>query len=308
MIIYSLVSQSGITISPKVIHGVDRPWAVYPDETTAVPFRVDTSGSQFVTFASGGDDPAQNASSFDMFKYQVGVDRGSYEIAAGDTAITLSSDFNNFRRDQFPKYIYDINQNSFHIINGFTGSVSIGSVVRSRIDLADSITSATSESLIIKYNDVENAYDTNLNSELNIVQNPPWIRYTDPESIGTGSSIASGAFIDWGNEIDMRGYNTLTVFCELLIANSTDVGVRALGKHASAGANEYNQIIKTVGSSDVKVEDHYYEFNDDSNQFMILDFEIGNGIPYIQLQHRARTTDAGNASGSLTASFVKSWN
>ena len=166
-------SQSGNTISPRVIHGVINPYVQHPEGTYAVALRVDESGSLYTT---------GNASSFDMFKYQVGVDKGTYNVKALDNVITLSSDFNSYRRDQFPKSIYNIADDSFHIISGFTGSVIVGSITRSMIDVSTPITTATSESLMIKYNSVKNAYDVNLDSEKNIIQNPEWERYTAPES------------------------------------------------------------------------------------------------------------------------------
>jgi len=295
-------SQSGNTISPRVIHGVIKPYVQHPEGTYAVALRVDESGSLYTT-AKG------NASSFDMFKYQVGVDKGTYNVKALDNVITLSSDFNSYRRDQFPKFIYNIADDSFHVISGFTGSVIVGGITRSMIDVSTLITTATSESLMIKYNSVENAYDVNANSQLNTQQNPPWMRYTATEAlISTTFNMTSSVFQDLGAEIDMKGYNQLGVWLTVDINTSSNVDVRVLHKHTSAGSEEYRDInvqLITPSVSHSRVNLNDYRVGTNTDQLFKMNIDVDATTPYVQLQVKEGTA---NGDAQIDAAYItKAW-
>ena len=135
------------------------------------------------------------------------------------------------------------------------------------------------------------AYDASTNTQQNSVLNPVYDHYTDVETLDSATASVSSTWVDIGSEISMQSYNNglawITVTTES--GSSTDMRFRMLAKHTSGGSEEYNFPIRTVGASDVKVEDEYLELNDDVNQNIILGWDTDNIIPYLQLQASAGT-------------------
>lgn len=138
--------------------------------------------------------------------------------------------------------------------------------------------------------------DTNKVSE----DSPNWMRYTGPETLIASSQTITGSAADLGYEIDCQGYTRLLAYITLDINDAADVRIQALGKHTSAGAEEYKLPIKTVSSSDVKVLAHYYEIDSDADQLIILDWDV-TGIAYVQLQVWAGTA---GTTGAITAAYA----
>jgi len=102
----------------------------------------------------------------------------------------------------------------------------------------------------------------------------------------------TAAWVDLGGEVDVKGFNRIAVWLNVDINDSLDIRIRALAKHTSAHADEFNLPIRTVSASDVKVEDEYFEFNVDADQFVVLAVELGNVIPLVQFQVQAGTVGA----------------
>ena len=99
------------------------------------------------------------------------------------------------------------------------------------------------------------------------------IFYKDNEAqeIISSAQTLTNSWEDLGEEIDCRDCHSIGVFLTIDINSSTNVRIKALGKHTKAGTEEYNMPIKTVSSSDVKIEDEYLEFNDDSDQLVVIE-------------------------------------
>jgi hypothetical protein len=106
-----------------------------------------------------------------------------------------------------------------------------------------------------------------------------WNQYTHPQTIVTAQDLTA-AYADFGPEIDMRGFTHLSVYIITDVNDSENVTLKLLGKHTSAGTDEFElnggttQALWTTGASDSKVQ---YEFN-------------VKGTPFIQLQSIAGTT------------------
>lgn len=139
-----------------------------------------------------------------------------------------------------------------------------------------------------------NHYDKFCKKVLNVGVNG--LPYTDIVSVATTSDIgtANSVYIDQGDEIDMRGYNTLGVYVNFTTNDSTTNTIKILSKHTSGGADEYilassSDYVKTVGDSDVKI---------------CYEFETGGIIPYIQIQSAAGAV--GTTAGTLTIDVAKS--
>lgn len=129
----------------------------------------------------------------------------------------------------------------------------------------------------------------------------PWNHFTSAAAVSTGQAVSSG-WADFGDEIDVQGYKSLLVWTSLTHYASSNCRVKALAKHATSGADEYELPIKTVSTSDVKVNSLYYELDSDATQKMLLDFDI-TAVPYVQLQIQAGTV--GTTGDVIAASITK---
>ena len=129
----------------------------------------------------------------------------------------------------------------------------------------------------------------------------PWNRFTAASVVSTGQTVSSG-WADFGGEIDVQGYKSMVVWTSLTHYASSNCRVKALAKHATSGADEYELPIKTVSTSDVKVNSLYYELDSDATQKMLLDFDI-TAVPYVQLQVQAGTV--GTTGDVIAASITK---
>jgi len=101
------------------------------------------------------------------------------------------------------------------------------------------------------------------------------------------------AFVDCGSEIPMFGKSGCTFFITLDINDDADLRFRVLGKHTSAGAEEYSLVIKSPGAGVVAVEALYYEFTSDTDQLLVVRVETNGEIPYIQPQIMRGVNGAG---------------
>jgi hypothetical protein len=119
-----------------------------------------------------------------------------------------------------------------------------------------------------------------------------WNQYTDAEELVDAQDLTD-SYADFGAEIDMRGYTHLSVYIITDVNDSENVTLKLLGKHTSAGTDEYEldggttQALWTTGASDSKL---HYEFN-------------VKGTPFVQLQAIAGTV--GGTAGDLSISITK---
>lgn len=132
---------------------------------------------------------------------------------------------------------------------------------------------------------------------------PVWSRYAGPETILSASQAFTASWVDLksGYEIDCRGYNRLILYAVVDHTDGANYRFRALGKHTSAGSEEFLLPIKNVGTTDVAVNAHYYELDSDADQSIILDWDV-TGIPYVQIQIQVGTIGAGTAA--VTAAYA----
>jgi hypothetical protein len=138
------------------------------------------------------------------------------------------------------------------------------------------------------------SYDPSTQSIKTSSLNNVWNQYTDAETLVSAQDLTA-SYADFGAEIDMRGFTHLSVYIITDVNDSENVTLKLLGKHTSAGTDEYEldggttQALWTTGASDSKL---HYEFN-------------VKGTPFIQLQAIAGTV--GGTEGDLTISITKIW-
>lgn len=127
-------------------------------------------------------------------------------------------------------------------------------------------------------------------------------RYGGPVALIAAAQDLTANWADLGTELTVGGARFIGLYAELDINGSTNARVRVLAKHTSAGANEYVLPIRTVGASDVKVEDEYVEFNVDADQLMLLSWNLDGLMPYVQFQVMAGAVGA--PAGQIDSAVV----
>lgn len=110
----------------------------------------------------------------------------------------------------------------------------------------------------------------------------------------------TNSWTDLGGEIDTRKCSQVAVWLQIDVGTSTDVSVRAVGKLSAGGTLEYYLPLKTITSSEVRVEAEYIEFNVDADQNAIVGFEVDHLIPFVQIQVR----DAANGDGQIDSAYI----
>jgi|TARA_R100001530_G_scaffold10633_1_gene10452 hypothetical protein len=108
---------------------------------------------------------------------------------------------------------------------------------------------------------------------------------TSPQTL-TGSWVALGA------PVDMTTSTRCAIWLGIDINNSNNARVRALPLLAKNSGTDYSLPIRTVGSSDVKVEEEFYEFAVDQDQEILLEIRTRGLVPYLQFEVQAGTVGA----------------
>lgn len=123
-----------------------------------------------------------------------------------------------------------------------------------------------------------------------------------PQTIVSSAQNITAAWVDLGPELGVSGWESIGLWVDIDINDAQNVRLRALAKHTSGGDNEYSLPIKTVGTSDVKVEDEYLELNADADQKLLLGVVLGGLVPFVQFQVVAGT--AGASAGQVETAVV----
>lgn len=136
--------------------------------------------------------------------------------------------------------------------------------------------------------------------------NPLDQRYVGPETLVSTAVDFTAAFADLGVEIPCAGYKKIGVWLTLDVNDSENMRIKALAKHTSGGAEEYNLPIESAAPDKITVQDEYYEFVDDNDQLVLLTIEVDNIVPYLQLQIQAGVVGA--TAGQADAVYItKAW-
>jgi hypothetical protein len=136
-------------------------------------------------------------------------------------------------------------------------------------------------------------------------------RQTDPVSIIAAAQNITASWADLGPEILCDGSNTVCLWVNVDINDALNVRFRALAKHTSAGAVEYQLPTKVVNSTAtpwlVQCEGNVLEWNVDGTDFAsVFSFDLVNSVKYVQFQVMAGT--AGASPGQvLNAETTQGW-
>ena len=116
--------------------------------------------------------------------------------------------------------------------------------------------------------------------------------YQNPTALKETAQDFTDSWVDIGSEIQTEGYRNLLLWLNVDINDTNNPRIRILAKRAYGGTDEYVLPIKTIGTSDVKVEDEYIELNDDADQKIVLSWNLDNLMPVVQVQIQAGTVGA----------------
>jgi len=122
-----------------------------------------------------------------------------------------------------------------------------------------------------------------------------------PTTLISSAQDLTAGWVDLGSEIMVDGNNYLALWINLDINASANARVRVLVKTEYGGTDEFVMPIKTVGSSDIKVEGEHYEFNVDADQKMVISVDLDNLIPWVQVQVQAGTV--GGTAGQIDGAW-----
>lgn len=122
-----------------------------------------------------------------------------------------------------------------------------------------------------------------------------------PLALISSAQNLTANWVDLGSELDTEGVRTIGLYLTLDINDSLNARVRLVTLHTSGGT-EHVIPIRSVGTSDIAVEDEYIEFEDDADQSMMLPFEIYAVCPCVKFQVQAGTVGA--SAGQIDAANV----
>ena len=259
---------------------------------------VDTVYVQEVDPASGGMPTAG---------FMVGTEGGNVAYTSNVT-ITLSGTYPTITSDAqlvYVKYIPTGGSGAAFLVNGQDGVTLTHSGGVIEVD-GGGTPFASGDVYEVGINAPRLEVDYTTETLKNTQQNPIWSRYTSPVSLTTANDTLTTSWADVGSEIDCRGYTDIILYITLDINAALNARLRALGKWESAGTDEYNLVIETVSSSDIKIEPEYIEFNTDADQLVVLRIHTG-GIPFLQIQTQEGTDGGDDAILTQPIKVNKIW-
>lgn len=121
-------------------------------------------------------------------------------------------------------------------------------------------------------------------------------------------SSAQDLTVSWaalGSQQTSGGFSSAGLYLDVDINDSENVRIRALVRHTTGGAT-FLLPIKTVASNNVKVEPEYIEFNVDSDQKMLISWDLDRVIPFIEFQVQVSAVNT-TAAQIDSANLILRW-
>lgn len=226
---------------------------------------------------------------------QITINNYTFTPGAAGVGTIVFNDYTSIEKERIC-FISNLENGNEQPIYAFAESGYNCTVAGNVITLEVDTTGMANNQLRIKYIQDDVSQDVDLQAERIVNLTPEWAKYTDPESLIDTQDLTDN-FVDFGPEIDMRGYNRLGLFIIGDVNDSQNVDLRILAKHEFNGVDEYS-IINDLENGEVRLWD------DTSNDIKIYrEFEI-NGAPILQIQAKAEVV--GTTPGDLSLDIVKS--
>lgn len=113
-------------------------------------------------------------------------------------------------------------------------------------------------------------------------------------TITNTSQQSSASWADLGSAAYVGGSATIGLWLSMGINNSSNFRVRAIAKHSTTD-DGYVLPIKTVSSNATLAHSTYYELDEDADQRIMLSWDLGSIVNYVQFQTQV------SAAGAITA-------
>lgn len=126
--------------------------------------------------------------------------------------------------------------------------------------------------------------------------------YTLPKDLISSAHTLSASWTAVGSAIENPGLNSdgifdlLGIITSATVNNSSNIRFRTRFSNTSTGTTKRTYVIKTVGTSEVKLEDLYYEFNDDADVDTVFEMSV---LPFRYIWVEASVSAAGTTAASL---------
>jgi hypothetical protein len=161
-------------------------------------------------------------------------------------------------------------------------------------------TLAASDVYTVGINAQKKGFDPITETSKTSEQSPLWSRYTDKETLISATPFEfSNTFADVGTEIDVRGFNWLTLWITIDIGTSTNPQLRILHKHTSAGSEEYREIyLGSPAANITTINLNDYEIASDADQLFKITLPV-TGTAFVQIQAK----DDANGDGQIDALY-----
>lgn len=272
--------DASITIAGSIITVVDATF------TANDKFVIYTNIPRIVVTSGGGGTSSGSTSSV-----LIGSDIGNYTFDASLKTVTLTG----IKTLTIEEVLVITNITTQEIIYLPSDTGKGGTILNNVITLEyDTTLMSDTDSLQI-YVQYNNSQDFNLGVEKTIVENPTPSYYQDVVPLISALQVLTTSFVDLGFEIPCAGYNKLALWLTVDINQGTEVEIRILHKHTSAGSEEYREIYLGASASNITtINLNDYQVASNADQLFKLVLDCGTS-PYIQVQARMRTdggTDA----------------
>jgi hypothetical protein len=114
-------------------------------------------------------------------------------------------------------------------------------------------------------------------------------RVTTPVPLIVAAQNFTNGWAALGPEISVDGFTRATLWVNVDINDTTDARIRCVGRAVSGGSDFelpiYNpSVAGAAGTYVVLAEGEAIELNDDVDQKLVITWDIGNTIPFIQFQ------------------------
>lgn len=120
----------------------------------------------------------------------------------------------------------------------------------------------------------------------------------------TAAQDVTTGWVNMGEPIDMTAYRRMAIWPRLDINSSLNVRIRALPQRWKGdnqdGVN--TSPITDVSLAGVGVNPEFFEFETDSDQCTLIEFETKGLVPWMQLQVQAGTVGA--TAGQITSCYL----
>jgi len=135
----------------------------------------------------------------------------------------------------------------------------------------------------------DKAYDTPTAANRTFEIAPLWSKAVSaPISIIAAAQNFTNSWVDLGPEIATMGYSRIGLWLNVAVNNSTNMRIKCLAKHTSAGSNEYAFPLTLVDVTGTpffnRVQAEYTQLDNNASQMILLTYQLENLISYCQFQ------------------------